>query len=657
MANRSAVVFPPEPDQSPAEAEQTIKLRPPLVVIGTVVDDQTGNPVTNFKLISGRKYRDETDSVYWEHRDNETTAAGKYEVSYGEPFYSTQLRIEAPGYAPAVSRPFTPAEGMDAPLQLNFRLGAGKDIRMIAVTPTGEPAAGAQAFLAMERHYVNISDGKIDRRNDDVPATIAGPDGALGFVPQDQPADIVIIHDSGYAVISLVEFLKQAQKQIQLTAWASVAATFKVGSKPFAGQLVNASVDLETPGGDNNIYVNFESRGNTNAAGQFTFNHLPARHGALTDWRMRTNGTWGGVVTGEFDAKAGETVVAQAGGVGTPITGYVGAPSDFTDKPDWTKGNGQLVKDREDNMDRQHAVELPYPADWAKLSFEARRTWWTGPEPVRVRKETIDREIKYAATPPPKSYAVLFEGSGRFRINDVSEGKYHLDLQLETAWNDPSGGHRTLLRDEREVIVPPIPGGQTDEALDLGAITLHFPAPTALPSTAPATEPPAEPGSPDDVHRRYIMAMQAGDIDAALQLVDTSQPDLEDYLHACAAESSASHKIVEAAATAFGQHAAQHLSQHFGFSAASTSYISHLTWQISGDRATPTGPNAWFSAHTMVRLNGQWKINLGETFIIFGEPRDCIDNIQKIAAILNHLTDDIQSQKIKTAEDLLQKLN
>jgi hypothetical protein len=59
---------------------------------------------------------------------------------------------------------------------------------------------------------------------------------------------------------------------------------------------------------------------------------------------------------------------------------------------------------------------------------------------------------------------ITFTSDGSFRIEDVPSGVYWLRLRV------PGLPYGTFIR---EVIVPEMPGGRSDQPLDLGTITIR----------------------------------------------------------------------------------------------------------------------------------------------------------------------------------------
>ena len=132
----------------------------------------------------------------------------------------------------------------------------------------------------------------------------------------------------------------------------------------------------------------------------------------------------------------GATVRLTLGGTGRPVVGKMTAPA-----PGAIAG----------------------PIDWTYS-----RNWLT-------RKETLlEAAMSHSGVKKaPGACTVKLEADGSFRIEDVEAGTYELSIMLSEPPRDPHQpgiGHDLLASANRTVVVPPIPGGRSDEPLDLGTI-------------------------------------------------------------------------------------------------------------------------------------------------------------------------------------------
>ncbi len=102
------------------------------------------------------------------------------------------------------------------------------------------------------------------------------------------------------------------------------------------------------------------------------------------------------------------------------------------------------------------------------------------------------------------------EPDGSFRIDDVAAGAYQLSLAINRRPSDPDQGPlgaETIATARREVTVPAMPGGRSDEPLDLGTIRATLEPAAAAPAVPKAAGPPprVEPDS-DDLPKPSIPA-------------------------------------------------------------------------------------------------------------------------------------------------------
>ena len=125
------------------------------------------------------------------------------------------------------------------------------------------------------------------------------------------------------------------------------------------------------------------------------------------------------------------------GGTGRPIVGKVTVPAEFAGPIDWTYSQNNLNP-------RETAAQ--------KL--------------IRLAVKRGHRVARGFCT-------VKLEADGSFRVDDVDTGTYDLFIMVNEPPRDPFGvgiGHEMLATASREVVVSPMPGGRSDEPLDLGAI-------------------------------------------------------------------------------------------------------------------------------------------------------------------------------------------
>jgi peroxiredoxin len=160
--------------------------------------------------------------------------------------------------------------------------------------------------------------------------------------------------------------------------------------------------------------------------------------------------------------KAGEVTRVEYGGNGRPIIGRVNGQAD------WNNDDHLLVP--KVPADRPH----PRIEDFATTAaFEkARDAYAAGVSPQQPRGVV---------------YQLRFETDGSFRIDDVPAGNYELRIRVTAPRKQGEGFDYFRQRPElasfvREVVMPGIPGGRSDQPLDLGTLELDWKQrPTAQP--------------------------------------------------------------------------------------------------------------------------------------------------------------------------------
>ena len=99
--------------------EQIITIRSQLQVTGCVTDAATGQMLSSFKVTPGASWR--IPGLYrWQESGSISGSNGTFSMRIDQPSNQYCLRVEAPGYLPAVSKPFAGADG-DQNLDIKLR--------------------------------------------------------------------------------------------------------------------------------------------------------------------------------------------------------------------------------------------------------------------------------------------------------------------------------------------------------------------------------------------------------------------------------------------------------------------------------------------------------------------------------------------------------
>jgi hypothetical protein len=196
-----------------------IVLLPRPIIRFKVVDDASGQPITQFQTdLGSRYYPDDDISFFPSYQPNITSKDGIFE--WRQDRTSALLRIRAEGQLPAR----TPeVKWGESPPLFVVRLKRGNDFTGTVVDPDGAPAAGATvAWVAPDQHAVVGSEGKLENHYLVSPNNVARADaqGRFKLPPAAEPGAIFAIDQKGYAQQSSVTF--KPGSKIPLIAWATV---------------------------------------------------------------------------------------------------------------------------------------------------------------------------------------------------------------------------------------------------------------------------------------------------------------------------------------------------------------------------------------------------------------------------------------------------
>jgi protocatechuate 3,4-dioxygenase beta subunit len=469
---------------TPQENEYVITLKKPLTITGKVVDAETKQIIPNIKIVKGyiAEGDNENRNVFWARHEILESNDGRYKVVVSSPFKGHFVRIEAEGYKPGISREFKSDEG---DVTYDFAMSKGDNLNVTVLLPDGKPAVGADVRLcpAPPGKFYNmatfIKNGRFSYSDSSAQKLTLAADGRLSIAPQDSEFMLVIVHDQGFAKTTS-QALK-AKPQIKLEAWARLEGVVKHGTKT----LPNIKLDVYESGGYDPkwSFLNFQDQTETDAEGKFFYPKLlPGK------WFVRVLSSNEPEITALFprpklvELTAGQTTSVTLGGVGRPVIGKIQWPDGKPPEGDLSKIGASLC------------TKLPErprpPKEVIAQGPDAYRQW-------NITWESTDEGKAWlkAAQTAGCGVGVQVKPDGSFRFEGVMPGKYELSIWLMKAdvdnlpWEFPE-----TLRYTADCIVPEVPGGVSDEPLDLGAVQLKDASGKELPTTPVKTPAPQAPG-------------------------------------------------------------------------------------------------------------------------------------------------------------------
>src|SRR5260221_880397 len=193
----------------------------------------------------------------------------------------------------------------------------------ILKTPDGKPLPNAEVYLSGTDAKLDATVRVYEPPYPKVGITRTGADGRFSFPLAPENRAVIVIHEKGYGQITVAELVKR--HELTLQPWARVEGTLREGSKPLAGQSIHLSRAIFGSTIEREAFrTHHDTKTTTDANGHYVFPRV-APGDAWISWRTY----W--TQTRYFDLQPGQTLIADIGGPGRPITCRAG-PADNDDQ-------------------------------------------------------------------------------------------------------------------------------------------------------------------------------------------------------------------------------------------------------------------------------------------------------------------------------------
>jgi beta-lactamase regulating signal transducer with metallopeptidase domain len=430
-----------------------------IAVNAKAVDAETGEPV---KVTSARFTTDDFSAHPQAEKPNDSAFRIPVRADqFQQGMYPTfRLQCEAEGYVTFTSERRDFDEG-DWDVQVKMKRG-GKPGGVLLLSD-GMPAAGAEVTENMrEQNFLFMNTpGKV-YRNDSALRVMADDQGQFELKDPGFDGLVLITHDDGFLETS-IEKLKSHPK-LTLQRWGAIEGVMKAGENAVA----NAAVNLNGQSFQVSSRWNFILSAQTDGTGAFSFPKVPPGEPILYRYFDRVPGPITETYQMPVLVKPGETANVVYGGTGRPLIGQVEGNAD------WKNDVHLLVrKDRSNDNPPVKRGDFFDPEEFSKRYSE-----W-------VQKDQVLRKQR------ERNYYVNFAPDGSFRIEDVPAGTYELRIKVTEPLKPGENRYGPVSSDKiiasltREVVVPEISGGRSNEPLDLGILELEWKRPqSSLPPIA-----------------------------------------------------------------------------------------------------------------------------------------------------------------------------
>lgn len=341
------------------------------------------------------------------------------------------------------------------------RAAVGRDeIRLRILLPNGSPAAEADVHVIVgdtKKYHPGFSNGMLQpppegsRHSASVVQFRCDQNGDGSFPTPRESFVVLVMHERGWQLTTAKEL--RAGAAVTLANWGRIEGVYRIGREAAANATIRTVVSLRRA----DAAVATLSRDVvTDAKGRFTIDRVVPREAVMI-----------GVVDPQtalykrqtaITVVAGETARIQIGGIGRPVVGRALRAEGDTDQLDW----------RVPYLSSSLRPTPPtIPAEVLDAGAEVRKQW---------REQYVKSDAYKASRRLPNTIVVQVEANGRFRIEDVPAGRYTLSLQ---AGEHVSTGAIIAHRATREIVVPAVLNGYSDEPLDVEVLRLEPALPMA----------------------------------------------------------------------------------------------------------------------------------------------------------------------------------
>jgi RNA polymerase sigma factor (sigma-70 family) len=355
--------------------------------------------------------------------------------------------------------------------------GAADSVNGILKTPDGRPLPDAEVYLSTASATVPIYSAPPP----EVAATRTGADGRFSFPLDAENRAVIVVSEKGYGQATVAELAARAELTLQ--PWARVEGTLREGSTPLAEQTIHLS---RTHFGSKIEKQSFrtvhDTTTKTDAAGHYIFPRV-APGDAWISWRTDRGGKYD-VQTRYFDIRPGQSLIADIGGRGRPITGR----AVLADSDAQVKFYGSVWPRTPHQMRR--------PPNWSELSADEQTAltaaWEKSPDAKLYNQEKCSIDFRLAR-------------DGTFIVPDLLAGNYGITV---INWSGAPVSSRIISRGNIPITVPEMHGDRSDEPLDVGEIKTYLVAPLRTGDPAPLFETSTFDGKPlrlADFKGKYVL--------------------------------------------------------------------------------------------------------------------------------------------------------
>jgi hypothetical protein len=197
----------------PNASETVVTLSLPRQVEGIVIDDESSEPVTEFRL--------QPRGNGWHPADTRSfnSPDGRFTLPLEQEHFD-RFQITSPTHEPAEEPIPNPTNGV---IQMTIRLKKSEDLSGVVYDIFGNPVAGATVALTGGQSTVSLRNGRLESHSG-IPVQISGPDGSFRLEATREPIAVVAASPDGFGALFLDDFRKT--RRIDILPYGTVQGTY-----------------------------------------------------------------------------------------------------------------------------------------------------------------------------------------------------------------------------------------------------------------------------------------------------------------------------------------------------------------------------------------------------------------------------------------------
>ena len=274
--SKKGFLLPEDTVYLPQREPYEITLYRPPVISGTVVDEETGKPITEFEVTDGILWPS-SSKVYWRGSETVHSEHGAFSrtiqnfiVKPSLPSYA--VRIMAKGYAPETTPLVQVGEKAEPSV---VRLHKGEPWTGIVNDSAGRPVVNANVAWIGPDHRAFVENAQIQLQYAASPEWVVRTDsgGHFELPPSKTEGWILALHETGYGWWHSRRFVRNST--VRLTAWAHIEGIVRIPG------LDNHTIQLKMELVENTeeteaIPIQWSFTENSHIDGRFAFDYVPS---------------------------------------------------------------------------------------------------------------------------------------------------------------------------------------------------------------------------------------------------------------------------------------------------------------------------------------------------------------------------------------------